>query len=231
MVVKKIIKKIINFYKILSLKNRKIIIENNVSINKTRFSIYNRICKNSQVNDALFGCFSYIGWNCILNNIEVGSFTSIGPYTEIIYGTHPVNFVSTHPVFYSMRKQCGISFADKQLFQEFNYVGKSNKSAIIGSDVWIGYGVKIIEGVTINDGAVVLAGAVVTKDVEPYSIVGGVPAKHIKFRFDLETIEILKKSKWWERDMEWIRDNVSSFLSIESFIALIKEKTEHGATL
>jgi len=219
---KKILKNMITFFNKRSLlKKQNVNIESNVSINRTEFSKYNRICKNSSVNDSSFGLCSYIGWNCVLNNVEVGSFTSIGPYTEVIYGRHPVNFISTHPIFYSTRKQCGISFTQKQLFDDFQYVKNTTKSVLIGNDVWIGYGVKIVEGVKIGDGSIVLAGAVVTKDVEPYSIVGGIPAKHVKYRFDEDMRNKLINFKWWQKDFQWIQENSKYFSDPESFKNLI----------
>ncbi len=221
--IKFLLKYIINIYKKRKLKRNNIIIESNVSFNNTKFSIYNRICKNSQINNTSINSFSYIGWNCILNNIDIGSFCSIAPHVEIIYGRHPTEFISTHPLFYSTGKQCGISFLRKNLINEFKYVENTNKSVIIQNDVWIGYGVKIIEGVIISNGAVVLAGSVVTKNVEPYSIVGGIPAKHIKYRIDSIDKEKLLKIEWWNKDITWIKKNMDKFLNIEEFLK-IKEK-------
>ena len=86
--------------------------------------------------------------------------------------------------------------------------------------MWLGYGTKILEGVTVGDGAVVAAGAVVTKDVPPYAIVGGVPAKVIKYRFSEEDIEYLLKLRWWDKAEEWIKVHAEYFENIE----LLKEK-------
>ena len=126
-------------------------------------------------------------------------------------GKHPVHFVSTHPAFYSSHKQF-ITFADKNdYFEEYEKV-------TIGNDVWIGTRVMIIDGVSIGDGAIIAAGAIVTKNVEPYSIVGGVPAKLIRNRFNDQDIEFLKKFKWWNKDFEWIKSNYYKFKNIELFI-------------
>ena len=219
---KQILKKIYFSLKRVQLKYNKIIIEKNVSFNHTIFLGNNRVCYDTSIDNSILGKFSYIGWNSVLRNTEIGSFCSIAPYVEIIYGRHPTNFVSTHPIFYSTRKQCGINFLEKNQYNEFNLIGNSNRSVIIENDVWIGYGAKLIEGIKISNGAIVLAGSIVTKDVEAYSIVGGVPAKHIKYRFDLEFRTELEKSQWWNKDIDWIKDNIDKFRSPNEFLELLK---------
>lgn len=120
------------------------------------------------------GLCSYVAANCFLKNTVVGRYSSIGENVITISGTHPTDFVSTHPAFYSTLNPSGITYCKEQLFDEFNYIDSSKKIAVsIGNDVWIGSYVKILEGVCIGDGAIIAAGAVVTKDVPPYAIVGG----------------------------------------------------------
>lgn len=205
-----------------------LIIEKNVTFNNTRFTRFNRICQNSNIDKSSIGICSYIGSNSKLINVDIGAYTSIGPDVEIIYGTHPIHMVSTHPVFYSMRKQCGTSFVSENVYPEFNKIESSGGKAVsakIGNDVWIGAGVKIVEGVSIGNGAVVLAGAVVTKDVDDYAVVGGIPAKLVKYRFDIEIITKLQQIEWWNSDMNMLRVHAKYFDDIELFLEKFNGKS------
>lgn len=108
----------------------------------------------------------------------------------------------------------------EEKFGDFNYIDKHQKfTVMIGNDVWIGSGVKIVEEVTIGDGAVVAEGTIVTKYVPPYAIVGGVLAKIIKYRFDEETIKKLLELKWWEKYQGWIKNNADDFDDVEKLLA------------
>jgi acetyltransferase-like isoleucine patch superfamily enzyme len=120
--------------------------------------------------------------------------------------------VTTHPAFFSTRGQSTVVFADKNYFVETDRI-------TIGNDVWIGINAIIKDGITIGNGAIVGAGAVVVKDVEPYSIVGGVPAKLIRFRFAKEEINFLEEMRWWDKPEEWIKNNWKDFLDIKNFIS------------
>ena len=123
-----------------------------------------------------------------------------------------------HPAFFSTAGQAGFSYVKTNIFEEHKYIDKDKKiSVLIGNDVWIGENVLILEGVHIGNGAVIGAGSIVTKDIEPYSINVGVPAKKIDSRFTEEQINFLDKVKWWDKGEEWIKQNIREFDDIERF--------------
>jgi acetyltransferase-like isoleucine patch superfamily enzyme len=158
---------------------------------RTRFAGYNRLTPGSIVLNARVGRYTYIG-GARVQNCTVGGFCSIGSGTRIGgLGHHPTHWVSTHPAFYSPLRQAGRTFCNVRQFDE-------NRAVTIGNDVWVGAGVLVLDGIHIGDGAVIAAGAVVTRDVEPYAIVGGVPARHLRYRHDEDTIRGLLQLRWWD---------------------------------
>lgn len=164
------------------------------------------------------GYGSFIGSDSDIN-ANIGRFCSIGTKVRTITGTHPTKlFISTHPAFYSIKKQAGFSYVDKSFFEEDVYVDEDRHVSVIGNDVWIGSNVVILPGVHIGDGAIIAAGAVVTHDVEPYTIVGGVPAKQIRKRFDGDVIEKLLQIKWWNWSIEKIKNKAFYFKNYNIFL-------------
>lgn len=177
----------------------------------TEFEGYNKIGVNTFFTGKMGRC-SYIGSNCNVN-ASVGRYCSIAPNVKVVAGSHPTrDWVSTSPVFFSTLLQCGVSYVDKTLFDEMP------KPTNIGNDVWIGYGAVLLNGITIANGAIVAAGSVVVNDVPPYAIVGGVPAKVIRYRFNKDQIERLEKLKWWDKGDDWIREHSTMFNDVESFL-------------
>jgi acetyltransferase-like isoleucine patch superfamily enzyme len=159
----------------------------------------------------------------IANNTYIGFCEKIGNFTSISFGVkiglinHPINYVSTSPVFYAKRR----GWVSENKFDE------SGKGMVeIGNDVLISANVIILSGVIIGDGAVIGAGAVVTQNVEPYSIIGGVPAKLIKYRFNEETRNSLKQSRWWEKSDDELKEMVESFNDPELFLNHLNKRTD-----
>lgn len=175
------------------------------------FGIYNTFYENVIIRNSSFGDYVYVGPRTSIANAKIGSFCSIGPECSIGLGMHPTNYVSTFPAFFSTAKQGQITFVSENSYNEFETIS-------IGNDVWIGTNVIILDGVKIGNGAIIAAGAVVTKDVEPYVIVGGVPAREIKKRFREEVIIELQKIAWWNRDINWLKERTKYFADVESFI-------------
>ncbi len=187
------------------------------------FEGQNRVNEHAKISSCYLGYGSYVGVYSRLVKVYVGRFCSIGSNVHFTSGIHPTrDFVSTHPAFYSTRKQCGFTFTEHQIFSEYP-VSSDQYTTHVGNDVWIGDDAVIIEGVKIGNGAVIAAGAVVNHDVPPYAIVGGIPARIISYRFNEEQIRFLESFKWWDKDLEWIKKNARLLSSIEEFIKQYKE--------
>lgn len=169
------------------------------------------------------GFGSYIGNDSTIGG-KIGRYCCIASNVKTVNGFHPTErIVSIHPFFYSNCACVDLPMLSECIFQEFRYADSEKKySVVIGNDVWIGVGAILLAGVTIGDGAVVAAGAVVTKDVPPYTVVGGVPAKPIKKRFTDEEIELLLEYKWWDKSQDWIEKNRYLFADINRLCDNVK---------
>jgi acetyltransferase-like isoleucine patch superfamily enzyme len=164
------------------------------------------------------GAFSYIQSDSIIVNASIGKFCSIAGDVKIGMAEHPLNWVSTSPIFYDMSQPLPMA-----LTEEKNHFGQQIQTSI-GSDVWIGQGVIVKSGVSISVGSVIGAGAVVTKDVAPYSIVVGNPARPIRQRFGQEMCDALSISKWWELDSEILRELSVFFKTPEVFLSELQRR-------
>jgi len=185
-----------------------------------RFAGKNRICADVTFLHSFMGYASYVGERSFIRNTSIGKYSCLGPEVLTASGTHPTEFVSIHPAFYSTKKQSGFTFAQEDSFAEYQYIDPEKKiSVTVGNDVWIGTRATLLEHISIGDGAIVAAGSVVTKDVPPYAIVGGVPAKIIRYRFSPEEIEKLLKIKWWNKDEAWLKAHAKEFSSVREFLA------------
>jgi acetyltransferase-like isoleucine patch superfamily enzyme len=176
---------------------------------KSNFGTNVIISSNCEIINTTLDNFTYVSKNTTILNSSIGKFCSIASGVKINLPNHPLNFVSTHPIFYS------------KVYKKLNNIThtKFNESqrVDIGSDVWIGENSIILTGVKIGNGAVIAAGAIVNKDVPDYAIVGGIPAKLIKYRFTSEEISLLLNNKWWDFPLNIILTDLDKFTSIKSF--------------
>lgn len=169
-----------------------------------------KVASGAALTKVSMGRYSYVGSYTHITDAEIGSFCSIGGNCGIGGGIHPLDKVSTSPAFLKGRNILGRNFA------KISY--EPSKKVVIGNDVWIGECVYVMPGVTIGDGAVIGTHAVVTSDVEPFSIVAGVPAKVLRKRFDDETIGKLTELQWWNWSEEKLSEMGQYFNSPQELI-------------
>lgn len=191
-----------------------------------------RISNTARLQGCKLGRFTEIGERVILRDVTVGDFTYFERNSEGIYTDvgrfcsiasnvrlnaleHPMERVSMHKMTYRPNEYFRFMTLDSDFRER-----RSNKRVIIGHDVWIGYGAVIMPGVNIGHGAVIGANAVVTKDVAPYEIVGGVPAKRLRMRFSDNIIHALLDLNWWNWPLNIIYQALPDMqnLAIEDFI-------------
>ncbi len=172
------------------------------------------ILSGAILNNVNIADFSYISNDSIISNVDIGKFCSISSNVKIGLGPHPSRtFVSTYPAFYSNENLgCPTSFRENKIFDD------AAPKTILANDVWLGANVIIPGGIQIATGTIVAAGSVVVKDVPPYAVVGGNPARIIRYRFSEEQIQALLASEWWSWPIEKIRQSVDDFSDIEKFL-------------
>lgn len=194
--------------------NKEPYIHENCNILNSELGQFTEVGMYNYFENVKLGDYSYSGEFCFFQNVEIGKFSNIAAMVRIGPTDHPMERPSLHHFTYR-RKMYGFDVEDDEAFFRWRKQQKNH----IGNDTWIGHGAIIMPGVTIGNGAVVGSGAVVTKDVEPYTIVVGVPAKLVRKRFDEETIQKLEEIRWWDWSHEMIKERFHDFLlDINSFV-------------
>lgn len=169
-----------------------------------------KIYSGCHITDSIIGDFTYCSYDTKINNANIGKFCSIAGRVTIGAAEHPLDWISTSPVFEDVKNSgTNVKFATEKL--------PPVKATTIGHDVWIGEGAMIKQGITIGNGAVIGAMAMVTKDIPPYAIVAGIPAKVIKYRFDENTIKALQESEWWNYSDDKLKEMGKNIRNPEFF--------------
>lgn len=163
-----------------------------------------KVYGNVKIFNSSLGAYSYVCSSSALIYASVGKFCSIGSNSFIGMGHHTLSNLSTSPVFTEKINATGYSWTDREDIYPY-------KKVTIGNDVWIGVRVMVLGGVTIGNGAIVGSGAVVTKDVPPYAVVAGVPARIIKYRFSQQIIDKLQEIQWWNLSDDVLKNNIRYF--------------------
>lgn len=167
------------------------------AIRNSHFGVDSKVESGTTFISSSMGSYSFCGYDCEIINTDIGSFCSIANGVVIGGTMHPLDWVSTSPVFYDNKDSVKTKFS--------RYERPLQKRTVIGSDVWIGRNAILKQGITIGTGAVIGMGAVVTKSVPPFAIVVGNPAAIIKYRFDEQTIIRLLRSEWWNLDSKTLK--------------------------
>lgn len=194
------------------LKNPSCTIDAEILAKDVQFEDHVTVESGCYIGTKKIGKYTFIGLNSYVDKStdSIGRFCSIAMNSRISLNNHPLDWVSTHPFTYN--KKYGF-VSDNIKIENVN-----TKKTTIGNDAWIGTNVSILSGITIGNGAVIGAHSLVTKDVEPYSIVRGTPAQHIRFRFDEATIKKLLDTAWWNWDNKKLKKHITQFRDPGDFI-------------
>lgn len=187
----------------------------------SRFGRYVSVHERASVIDSYVGDYTYVGVASVVRESTIGKFCSIAPEVFVGLVNHPTEeFVSSHPAFFLSRPGTW-EFVNSDLFKE-------PPGVTVGNDVWIGHRALIMSSLTIGDGAVVGAGAIVTKDVPPYGVAVGVPARLIRYRFDHDTIEELLKIAWWDWEHDRLLESIDEMHDVRAMLSRNNASTPEG---
>ena len=190
------------------------VIEPTVKLREVSIGVCCEVLGDTAIEYSEIGDYSYLGPGCMVADAKIGKFCAIAAQVRIGAPNHPLDRPSQHRFTYCPEYYNADTERDHAFFRD-----RRADRVVIGNDVWIGHAVIVMPGVTVGDGAVLAAGAVVTRDVAPYTIVGGVPAKPIRERFNRDIAAQLSRIAWWNWPSETIFQRLPEFQSgdVEAF--------------
>jgi len=190
------------------------VIHEGARIEKSRIGSWTEIGRGSHIVESTIGDYTYDDGDVSIFYSEIGKFCSLANRVRINPGNHPQDMVTQHHLTYR-RKQFGLDTRDDEAFFDW----RRSHPCVIGHDVWIGHAAVVLPGVRIGTGAVIGAAAVVTRDVEPYQVVVGVPARPVRRRFPEDVIHRILKSEWWNWDRRELEERWRDLCSVDGFLA------------
>jgi phosphonate metabolism protein (transferase hexapeptide repeat family) len=192
------------------------VVEPSVKLREVTIGVCCEVLGDTAIEYTELGDYSYLGPGCMVADAQIGKFCAIAAQVRIGAPNHPLDRPSQHRFTYCPEYYTADAQRDRAFFRD-----RRADRVVIGNDVWIGHAVIVMPGVTVGDGAVLAAGAVVTRDVAPYTIVGGVPAKQIRERFNRDIAAQLSTIAWWNWPTETIFQRLPEFQSgdVEAFCA------------
>ena len=188
-------------------------VDPSAKVTGSSLGVWTQLAHDVKFYQSTLGDYSYVMQHSQVMQTQIGKFCSIASFVRLNPGNHPLQRPSSHHMTYRA-KQYGFAETDDLEF----FAWREAHPVTIGHDVWIGHNVTVLPGVTIGNGAAIGAGAVVTKDVAPYTVVAGVPAKPIKLRFDDAKIALLEEIQWWNWTRTELEQRFADFRDIDKFL-------------
>jgi len=184
-----------------------------VRISESELGAWTEIHAGSRLHESAIGDYTYLMERAQLDYATVGKFTSVAADVRLGPTDHPIDRPTAHHFTYRAGRY-DLGGGDDAVFE-----WRADNPVEVGHDVWIGHGAIVLPDVTVGNGAVVGAGAVVTDDVDPYTVVAGVPAEPIGRRFSEEVATRLEATEWWHWDHDRLRERLDDFRDLDAFLA------------